>query len=103
MVNQSKIQSKGAITLRVKEGNRAVQMEIFKGTNMTREEIRKYAQAMSNTLKKKGWNGAVKVAIYYDNLKQPREGSWTQAGDKVSIFQPYSGEKEPKSFTEFRI
>ena len=102
----SDIRSLGTKVLKIHWGkDRKIQQESFvsKKKGMTREDIRKKAQAMSNTLKKKGWDGILQVSIVYPNLEVPRNGMWVQAGHNISLMNSYDGDKEPEQFFEFRI
>lgn len=101
----SDVKSQGTKVLKVNWGkNRKIQQETFTSkSGVSREQIRQKAQAMSNTLHKKGWSGIIQVSIVYPNLQDCRNGMWTQAGHNISLMNAYDGDKEPEKFYEYRL
>lgn len=58
--------------------------------NWTRNDIKEYMKKTSNLLKKKGFNGALATAVYYDTpeIQTWRAGYFTPVGDRIKLWSP---------------
>jgi len=86
------------------KGNPVVR-EDYKG-KFKREDIKEYAQAKSNALKAKNFDGIISVSLLFPG-RGWRSGYFTPVGDKIRLYNLDSYQEdeadEPESFTEFQI
>lgn len=74
--------------INVRHHNSNVLAATLLGVTLTRDQIKNYAQRLSNKLHEEGKDVGIAVAIHYKKSNLWDGGEYTSAGDEVSIHDP---------------